>query len=80
MNEVRSRLSKCFAAVFPELIEAEILRATPDSVASWDSLASVTLVSVIEEEFSVEIKPDDLEQLVSFDKVLNYLEQTKSVA
>jgi acyl carrier protein len=79
MSDVRARLIKCFAAAFPQLTDAEIVRATPESVSAWDSLASVTLISVLEEEFGVEIEPDDLERLVSFEKVMDYLEQEKSL-
>lgn len=74
-NDTRTRLVKCFAAVFPDLDERDIPRASPASVGSWDSLASVTLVSVLEEEFGVDIPPDDVEHLVSFDLVLDYVQQ-----
>ena len=73
MPDSRTRLIKCFAAVFPELSEKEILLASPASVGSWDSLAGVTLLSVIEEEFKITVDPEDLEQLVSFELVSDYL-------
>lgn len=73
MNDVRPRLTRCFAAVFPHLTEVSIQRATPDTVESWDSLASITLINVIEEEFEIEIDPEDIEHLVSFEKVLDYV-------
>jgi acyl carrier protein len=43
------------------------------SVDGWDSIATVTLLVLIEEEFSIEIKPEDLEYLVSFELILDYL-------
>lgn len=73
MDETRARLVTCFAAVFPDLTPAEIERASPETVAAWDSLANVTLLTVIEEEFGVEIPVDDLETLASFDLLLDYL-------
>jgi len=73
MDETRARLVKCFAAVFPDLTPAEIERASPATVAAWDSLANVTLLTVVEEEFGVEIPVDDLETLASFDLLLDYL-------
>jgi acyl carrier protein len=66
MNTARERLAKCFAAVFPELNSDEVQRASTLTVGSWDSVAAVTLVSTIEEEFGIEINPDALEELVSF--------------
>ena len=77
MNDTRARLVKCFAAVFPGLSESQIESATTTSIEDWDSVATVTLITLIEEEFGIEVDADDLEQLVSFDSVLSYLEQEK---
>jgi acyl carrier protein len=74
MNDTRARLSKCFAAVFPDLTEEDIVRASISSVGGWDSLASVTLLSALEEEFALQIDPEELEHLVSFDLILDYLQ------
>lgn len=68
------RLQKCFAAVFPGLSSDEILRASSASIATWDSLATVTLVSVIEEEFGITIAPEEYEYMISFDLVSECLE------
>jgi len=70
----------CFSAVFPDLTAEEIVVASPASVGSWDSVASITLMSVLEEEFGISIDPEDIEQLVSFELILNYLQQEKSVS
>ena len=80
MNEARSRLIRCFAAVFPELSEQEIPFASSASVGSWDSVASVTLMSVLEEEFGTEFQPDDLEYLISFELILDHLQTAKNVS
>jgi acyl carrier protein len=73
MDDIRTRLVTCFAAVFPELDPAEVERASPFTVPEWDSLANVTLVSVVEEEFAVQIPLDDLETLGSFELVLDFV-------
>jgi acyl carrier protein len=73
MNDLQPRLIKCFAAVFPELTEAQIHEASSKTVEAWDSVASVTLVTLIEEEFAIEIGLEDLERFVSFDSVLEHL-------
>ena len=75
MDDIKQRLTKCFAAVFPDLGEEEIHRASQVSVASWDSVASITLVNVIEEEFEIQIDLEAVADLVSFDLVLDYLTQ-----
>ena len=69
MPEVKERLKECFKTVFPNLGVDEIPRASSASVATWDSLATVTLVSIIEEEFGVTIAPDEYTYIVSFDLV-----------
>ena len=73
MDEHRARLVKCFAAVFPDLPQAEIVAATPERVPTWDSIANVTLLAVVEEEFGIAIDVDDLERLTSFEALLDYL-------
>ena len=75
MNDTRARLVKCFAAIFPDLSEGQIESASSTNMNEWDSVATVTLITLIEEEFGIEVDADDLEQLVSFDSVLSYLEQ-----
>ncbi len=69
MSSMEERLKECFTAVFPNLTSDEILRSSTASVATWDSLATVTLISVIEEEFGVTIAPEEYEYIVSFDLV-----------
>ena len=73
MDDLRERLTECFAAVFPDLGVDEIPQASPDSVSAWDSLAAVKLVTVIEETFDVAVQPAEQERLVSFGQILDYL-------
>ena len=73
MGDIKQRLTKCFATVFPELSDEEIQRASQVSLASWDSVASITLVNVIEEEFEIQIDLEAVADLVSFELVLDYL-------
>ena len=80
MDDTRARLVTCFSAVFPELAPDEIERASPYTVPEWDSLANVTLVSVVEEEFGVQIPLDDLETLGSFELVLDFLRSSAGTA
>jgi acyl carrier protein len=65
---------------FPSLSPEEIARANVNSVGSWDSMATLTLTSLIEEEFSISIDPDDREELSSFELILDYLRSDKGVS
>jgi acyl carrier protein len=74
MSNVEERLRECFSTVFPNLSAQEIPRASVASIATWDSLATVTLISLIEEEFGVVIAPEEYPLIVSFDLVSECLE------
>lgn len=73
MDPLKRRLAHCFVTVFPDLSEDQILRANQENLASWDSVAAITLVNVIEEEFGIEMDLDALGELNSFDRVCEHL-------
>jgi acyl carrier protein len=75
MNDsiVREKLTKCFRAVFPGLPEAEISKARVDTVASWDSVAGITLLNLVAEEFQREVDFEELAELDSFEALVKYL-------
>ena len=73
MNDLEARMTRCFALVFPDLTDAEIPRASMSSVGSWDSLASINLVTVIEEEFGIQIEAEQLGEMASFEMILELL-------
>jgi acyl carrier protein len=75
MSGTAVKLQQCFALVFPDLAEAEIPTASLASVGSWDSVASINLVTVIEEEFGIQLEPEELEEMASFATVLDLLER-----
>jgi acyl carrier protein len=73
MSEVQERLMRCFSAIFPALTPEEILTASPETTGAWDSLASVTLIGVIEEEFGVSIDLLEFGDISSFQGLLERL-------
>lgn len=77
MDDIEARLVNCFSAVFPELTDEQILSATSTTVRSWDSVAVVTLVAVVEEEFGVSLESDDLSHLSSFGGFLSSLRKAE---
>jgi acyl carrier protein len=72
-DNIRGRLVKCFSAVFPALTENEIHNASPYTVGTWDSVATVTLLLVVQEEFGVAFDAEELDRLTSFKEILDYL-------
>jgi acyl carrier protein len=80
MDETRDRLIKCFQVVFSDLPTDSIPRASTATVAEWDSVASITLMNVVEDEFGIEMDLDDLANLDSFEKLYSYLQKRHQVA
>ena len=80
MTPLQLRLVNCFKAVFPNLTDEEVMLASITSVSEWDSIAAISLVVVVEEEFGTEISADEIENLISFELVRNYLESKNGSA
>jgi acyl carrier protein len=78
MDNLQNRLTGCFRIVFPDLPEDQLVSASQESVAQWDSIAAITLMNVIEEEFQTTIDFDQLADLDSFPRILQYLEKPVS--
>ena len=74
MDEMEDdRLVRCFSSVFPDLSPEQIRTATAESLSAWDSLAAVTLVAVLQQEYGIQINLMDLPDLDSFKAVRNYV-------
>jgi acyl carrier protein len=71
--DLERRLIHCFAAVFGDLRHEEIPGASVSSLAEWDSMASMTLLALIEEEFRLRIPIAEIAGLTSFSEILDYL-------
>ena len=74
MNSTETRLMHCFQLVFPNLPENQIVTSTPASISAWDSVATVTLISVVEEEFGIRLDLENVEELISFEGFLKHLQ------
>lgn len=73
MDDVASQLVRCFSAVFPDLSEDAIRKASLTSVPNWDSISTVTLVALIDEQFGIVIEPNQIGELTSFESILEFL-------
>lgn len=80
MDDVSLRLAKCFQVVFPGLPESKIAAASQQTVESWDSIATITLGNVVEEEFGVEMDFDSLPELNSFERMLGWVRSQGKLA
>jgi acyl carrier protein len=73
MDQVHSRLRRCFEKVFPDVPAASIPEASQASIDAWDSIAAITLVNVIEDEFGFQVDFELLPGLDSFERILSYV-------
>ena len=80
MDDKQERLARCFLAVFPRLSKVDVAQASQTSVSGWDSVATVTLLTTVEEEFGIQVDLEDLDQLTSFDSILSYLREGRGEA
>lgn len=71
----RDRLVQCFEAVFPSVTAAEAEQASRDTLETWDSLAGITLMSVVQEEFGVEVDLLEWANLESFAAIESYVQE-----
>jgi acyl carrier protein len=75
MDDRNARLGKCFTAVFPDLAAEDLQAATPASVKGWDSIATLTLLTVICEEFNLEMDFADFPEDLSYPSIAKYVDQ-----
>jgi acyl carrier protein len=71
MNGIEARVTQCFANVFPDLHAGEIRGASTDTLEAWDSVAQITLLTAVSEEFSIDFEPEDYVDLISYPQILN---------
>jgi acyl carrier protein len=76
MDNTEERLVKVFETVFPDMSEGKVRTASQNTVSTWDSVAAITLMNVMEEEFSIEIDFDRAAELSSFPEILAYVKET----
>jgi acyl carrier protein len=74
MNDLPERLQSCFAIVFPELSPAEIEGASMATLRSWESVMTLTLIALVEDEFGLSIEPEEAVELTSFPRFLAYVQ------
>jgi acyl carrier protein len=74
VTDIPSRVSQCFLNVFPGLAAADVPRASQASLAQWDSVAHVTLLSAVCEEFQIELDEESFESLTSYLLIVDFVE------
>ncbi|MGO8793618.1 MAG: acyl carrier protein [Candidatus Sulfotelmatobacter sp.] len=79
-NEIRERLSHCFALAFPKLDASRRVTASTENTSGWDSVAQVTLLTLIGEEFGIEVDFEEFEGATSFEALASRISQMISAS
>jgi acyl carrier protein len=74
MDQVTERLCDCFREVFPDLSDDQVETAVRAEMPEWDSLATLTLLTVVEEEFGLQLDDEAIAKLTSFAAVRSVVE------
>jgi acyl carrier protein len=67
------KLLGCFEQVFPRVPRDTIPAASTDNLAAWDSIAHITLLSLIGEVFGLDIDFEEFEGATSFSAILDLI-------
>ena len=58
------------ADIFEVPLETVTPQSSPDTIATWDSMHHLNLVLALEQEFSVQFSPEEIEQLLSVELIV----------
>ena len=78
MTVIESKLVECMKTVFPAVSEEKLADASIENLEQWDSLSTVTIAALIEESFEIEIGPENLVKLTSFQNIASFLKEQES--
>ena len=76
---VLSRVRRIGADVFSVSIGELAPEASPETVGQWDSLQHLNLVLALEQEFEVQIVPEEIERMDSIQAITKLIEQKLQV-
>jgi acyl carrier protein len=61
--------------VFPSVPAHTTRVENRETIEAWDSLAFITLIILIEEEFGINVKVENMAELTSFSSFMRYLQR-----
>ncbi len=73
MDNVREKLTQCFSLAFPKIDPGRFPEARVENLSEWDSLAHVRLLTLIGEEFAVDVDREKFESATSFQELAGHL-------
>jgi acyl carrier protein len=73
--EIQTRVREVAADVFEVTPEEVGPDASPDDVVAWDSVHHLSLVLALEEEFGVQLEPEEIEGMTSVAAIVSVIER-----
>jgi acyl carrier protein len=70
---VCGRVQNICADVFALSAEQITLESSPQTISTWDSLQHLNLVLAIEQEFGTQFAPEEIEQMLSVQHIVDLL-------
>jgi acyl carrier protein len=68
-DSIDNALKKIFSELFLQPEDTFSYETTPDNLSNWDSMAQIRIISSIEEEFSIEISPEQQNDMLTFELI-----------
>ena len=72
-QKYKEKIKKIFSEVMGIIITEVNNNLNSDSLAAWDSLRHLNLISEIEKEFTIDIDMDDVIEMDTFQKIIEKL-------
>jgi acyl carrier protein len=69
-KQLFSRVARIAGDVFTVPEPSLTPKSSPDTIETWDSLHHLSLVLALEQEFSVQFSPEEVEQLLSVELII----------
>ena len=79
-NNIKEKLAHCFSLAFPEMKPSQYATATTENTKAWDSVLQVTLLTLIGEEFGIEIDFAEFEGATSFESLASRISEITASA
>ena len=74
-NSILDRVRQIAADVFGIQIEQVTPQSSRDSIETWDSLEHLNFVLALEQSFSIQLDPEEIEQMLSVELVCIIIEE-----
>jgi acyl carrier protein len=61
---LEEKIKELFAAVLEIQVEKIVDLSTPGTIENWDSLNHLNLIAAFEQEFSIDIEPEEIPEMM----------------